>query len=153
MKSLIFRSVLLLALVASLPAQERLTFCELVRNPAKYSGHEVTVRASYYYGLEWQELYCLDCQELDKAWFEIPLNLDDASVRALRRAPEGAGIVNLTVRGVFYSGGHFGHENMWHYEFVAKQITDVVVVVKGLPISDKKKAAERRSACGGTDPR
>jgi hypothetical protein len=145
---------LFLIVTASLPLQggeAHLTFCDLVRNPTKYNGHEVTVRASYNYGFEWQELYCLDCLELGRAWLEIPENLDAASEKALKRMPKAAGIVNLTVRGVFYSGGHdYFH---YRYKFVATEISDVVVVVKGERVSDKKKAAERRLACGGSDPR
>ncbi len=36
---------------------------------------EVNVRATYRYGFEWQELYCLDCKDKGKAWLEVPLDL------------------------------------------------------------------------------
>jgi hypothetical protein len=66
-------------------SQDSVTFCDLVRNPDKYDGHEVSVRATYRYGFEWQELYCLDCKDKGKAWLEAPFDLDDAAIRPLRR--------------------------------------------------------------------
>ena len=70
---------------------------------------------------------------------------------ALRK---GAGIVNLTLQGVFVSGNHhFGHMGMYPYKFVVHKITDVAVVSKGMkPIADEEKA-EKQWACGGTDPK
>lgn len=37
------------------------TFCDLLRNAEKYNGKEVTVRATWRYGFEWSQFYCLDC--------------------------------------------------------------------------------------------
>ena len=64
---------------------DSVTFCDLVRNPDKYDGQEVSVRATYRYGFEWQELYCLDCKDKGKAWLEVPFDLDDAAIWPLRR--------------------------------------------------------------------
>ena len=135
-------------------SQSAVTFCDLVRNPDKYNGQDVSVRATYRYGFEWQELYCLDCKDKGKAWLEVPFDLDDPAIRPLRRAPKGAGIVNLTLQGVFVSGNHyFGHMGMYPYKFVVHKITDVAVVSKGMkPIADEEKA-EKQWACGGTDPK
>src|SRR6266705_1777133 len=107
--------VIVLGFFLSVSARPELqvTFCELVRNPELYDGKEATVRVTYKYGFEWQMLYCLDCLDKGKAWLEFPIDLDDASVNALKRAPKGAGTVNLTVHGVFMSGAHYGHENMY----------------------------------------
>lgn len=103
-------------------SQNAVTFCDLVRNPDKYNGQEVRVRATYRYGFEWQELYCLDCKDKGKAWLEVPFDLDDAAIRPLRRAPKGAGIVNLTLQGVFVSGNHhFGHMGMYHLQVRCQQ--------------------------------
>ena len=67
--------------------QSPLTFCDLVRNPEKYNGEEITVRATYRYGFEWSQLYCLDCAKKGKAWLDTGF-LDDASARSLKRAPK-----------------------------------------------------------------
>lgn len=147
-------SIVLLVLIGSSSSQNSVTFCDLVRNPDKYNGQEVVVRATYRYGYEWQQLYCLDCKDKGKAWLEVPFALDDAAIRPLKRAPKGAGIVNLTVQATFVSGGHhFGHMGMYPFELVARKITDVAVVSKGMkPLAEEEKA-EKQWACGGTNPK
>lgn len=134
-------------------AEPPTTFCELLRNPGKYSGKEVTVRATWKYGYEWSQLYCLDCLDKGKAWLEIPGDINDASIKALRRAPKDAGIVNITVRGTFMSGSHFGHLNGYPYQIVVRQVTDVAVVLKGMKSPEQEKEAEKRWACGGANPK
>src|SRR5437867_2979135 len=81
--------VIVLGFFLSVSARPELqvTFCELVRNPELYNGKEATVRVTYKYGFEWQMLYCLDCLDKGKAWLEFPIDLDDASVNALKRHP------------------------------------------------------------------
>jgi len=131
----------------------RISFCDLVRNPGKVNGKEVTIRATHRYGFEWEELYCLDCLDKGKAWLEIPADIDDASQKALKRAPKGAGIINLTVSGTFMSGSTYGHLNGYRYKFVAKKITDVSVILKGMKSPAEEKEAEKHWACGGTNPK
>jgi len=126
--------------------QSSVTFCDLVRNAEKYNGAEVRVRATYKYGFEWSQLYCLDCAEKGKVWLQIPTDLHDSSERSLRRLPEGAGIVNLTVQGVFFSGNTYGHENGYRYQIVADKISDVKVIQKGM--KSAKEEEELRNILG-----
>jgi hypothetical protein len=93
------------------------------------------------------------CAEKGKAWLEIPFDLDDNSAKSLKRAPKGAGIVNLTVQGVFHSGGHFGHLNGYRYEIVAHRISDVAVILKGMKSPAEEQKAEKQWGCGGTNPK
>jgi hypothetical protein len=143
--------VCLLAITAQ--SQTAVSFCDLVRNPEQYDGKTVTVRATYKYGFEWQQFYCLDCLDRGKAWLELPDDLDQVSSKALKRAPKGAGIVNLTAEGVFMGRGNFGHMNGYHYKFVAHQVRDVVVVLKGMKRPAEEEKAQKRWACGGTNPK
>ncbi|HKV60592.1 MAG TPA: hypothetical protein VJO16_01655 [Candidatus Acidoferrum sp.] len=129
------------------------SFCDLVRNPERFNAKEVTIRATYRYGFEWEELYCLDCLDKGKAWLEIPADIDDASRKALKRAPKGAGIVDLTVIGTFMSGNTYGHSNGYQHKFVAKEISDVAVIVKGMKSPAEEKQGEKQWACGGTNPK
>jgi hypothetical protein len=131
----------------------KVSFCDLVQNPEKFNGKEVTVRATYRYGFEWEQLYCLDCLDKGKAWLEIPADIDDASEKAMKQAPKGAGIVNLTIQGTFMSGGTYGHLNGYRYQFVAKEISNVAVVLKGMKSLAEEKEAEKQWACGGTNPK
>jgi hypothetical protein len=129
------------------------TFCELLRNPGKYDGKNVTVRATWRYGFEWSQFYCLDCLDKGKAWLQIPSDIDDASTTTLRAIPKGAGIVNVTVQGVFMSGSHFGHLNGYPYQIVARRISNVAIVLKGMKDPAKEAEAEKRWACGGSNPK
>jgi hypothetical protein len=96
--------ILLMFLGVTTHAQTTVKFCDLLRNPEKYGDQQVNVRASFRFGFEWQQLYCLDCIDKGKAWLELPNDLDDESERAFKKMPKGAGIVNLTVVGVFHFG-------------------------------------------------
>ena len=142
-----------LLLTASGSSETPLTFCDLLRNPDQYNGKEVTVRVTWRYGFEWSQLYCLDCSDKGRAWLDTSYDLDNASIKALRRTPKGAGIVNLTVEGVFMSGGHFGHLNGYPYQLVAHKVSHVAIVLRGMKGPAEEKEAETRWACGGTNPK
>lgn len=145
-------TIVLLILTGKVDPQAQVTFCDLVRNPAKYNGKEIRVRATYRYGFEWSELYCLDCLDRGKAWL-VPIAIDEGVERAFKRLPEGAGIVNLTVEGVFASGDTYGHQNGYRYQITPYKITDVKVVQKGMKSRTQEEKAEKQGACGGTNPK
>ena len=101
-----------------------MNFCDLLRNPERFNGKEVTVRATYRYGYEWSQLYCLKCANEGKVWLELPsaLDYDNNSQKALRKMPKGSGIVDVTVKGVFTSGATYGHGNMYRSQRRAVKI-------------------------------
>lgn len=134
--------------------KRNVTFCDLVRSPEKYSGRQVTVRATLAIGFEWSHLYCLECSDRGKIWLELPTNLDDdaTSRRAVKRIP-AAGIVNLTVTGRFERGGTYGHNNGYRYQITAEKVQDVAVLSKGLKGPEVERKIEQRFACGGTNPK
>lgn len=134
-------------------ADSRIAFCDLLHDPQAFNGKEVTVRATYRYGYEWSQLYCLDCLDKGRAWLSIPADVDEKTIKALKHAPKWAGTVNVTVHGVFMSGGTFGHLNGYRYQFVADSVTDVAIIVKGMKSLKEEEAAEKRWACGGTNPK
>jgi hypothetical protein len=129
------------------------SFCDLLQNPQKYEGKEVTVRATWRYGFESSELYCLDCHTTVKTWLEISGDLDDASAKAIKRTPKDFAIVNITVQGTFRSGGRYGHMDMYPNRFIARKVSDVKIVLKGLKSPEEMKEAEKRWACGGLNPK
>jgi len=145
--------IVFFVLTGRINPQSPVTFCDLVRNPDKYNGKEVIVRATYRYGFEWSELYCLDCLDQGKTWLDRTVDLEDTSARSLKKMPKGAGIVNLTVQGVFVSGGAFGHENGYHYKIVAHKISDVAVIQTGMKSQAEEERAEKHWACGGANPK
>jgi hypothetical protein len=118
-----------------------------------FNGKEFTIRATYRYGFEWQQLYCLACLDKGKAWLEISNDMDSASEKALKHAPKNAGIVNLTVTGIFMSGSTYGHLNGYRYKFVANKVRNISIVSRGMRSPAEERAAEERWACGGTNPK
>ncbi|HEY2823599.1 MAG TPA: hypothetical protein VGJ06_21315 [Candidatus Acidoferrum sp.] len=133
-------------------SQESVSFCDLLRNPEKYDGKEVIVRATWRYGFEWSQFYCIDCLPKQTTWLEISPDLDEKSSRVLRRRPK-SGIVNITVQGIFQSGGHFGHLNGYQNRFIAREVKDVVVVSSGMKSPENEQRVEKQWACGGTNPK
>ena len=138
--------------LGNLRAQVLLKFCDLLKNPEKYNGRKVTIRATYQYGYEWSYLYCLDCRD-QKVWLDIPVDLDDASQKALKHLPKEAGIVNATLYGVFIGPGSYGHLNGFRYRFTAEKVENVAVVYRRMGPIEKERAAEEQWACGGKDPK
>ena len=148
---LLIRIIVFFLLVDGNHSQAPVTFCDLLRSPDKYNGKEVRVRATYRYGFEWSELYCLDCLDKGKAWLDL-VAVGTTAEPAFRRLPKGAGIVNLTVEGVFVSGNTYGHQNGYRYQITPGKISDVKVVQKGGKSRTDEEKAEKRWACGGTIP-
>jgi hypothetical protein len=145
--------VTVLILIPSGYSEQRITFCELLKDPEKYSDKEVTVRATWRYGFEWSQFYCIDCSPKEMTWLEISPELDEASNRVLRQVPKGAGIVNITVQGTYKSGGHYGHMNAYPNQFTARRLSQVAIVSKGMKGLAEEQQAERRWACGGSNPK
>ncbi len=123
-------------------------YCALVENPEKYDGIEVTVRATYRYGFEWQEIFCVDCRDKGKTWLEIDDDLAPESIKILKRLPKDDGTVNALFTGIFQSSkGPYG-ANGYRFGFILKRITQVVFVSKNGGDPDQLPADARRKVCG-----
>jgi hypothetical protein len=133
-------------------SQDSISFCDLLRNPAKYDGKEVIVRATWRYGFEWSQFDCIDCSTKGMTWLEISPELDEKSSRVLKHIPK-AGIVNITVEGVFQSNGHFGHLNGYANQFIARRVSNVAIVSKGMKSLEDEQSAEKKWACRGKNPK
>jgi hypothetical protein len=145
--------IVLLFAARGVQPQSPISFCDLVRNPEKYKHKEVTIRATWRYGYEWSQLYCLECLDEGRAWLEMSPDLDDHSMRALKKLPKHAAIVNLTVHGIFMSGDTYGHQNGYRFMVVASKVSDIAVIQKGMKPPAQEQRAERHWACGGTNPK
>ena len=132
--------------------QSRIQLCDLLRNASQYNGREVTVRATLRYGFEWSDFLCISCSDMGLVWLSLPADMDDESERAFKRMPEGAGIVNVTVTGVFKSGSTYG-PNGYHYQLTARTIRDVAVLQSGMKKIEKESLTLQRYGCGGKSPK
>ena len=151
--NLLFRSITALCcmvLLASSAIAQATRLCELIRNPEKYNGKLVRVRATWVYGYEWSYLHCLDCDQ--PVWLDTS-ELDEKSEKTLRHKPKGAGNVNVDVEGVFQAGGTFGHQNGYKYQLTAHTVANPAVILKGMKTRDKVLEIERKFGCGGAKPR
>lgn len=148
-----FVLISLMLLSGAVQAQTAVKFCDLLRNPEKYRDQKVRVRATFRYGFEWQQLYCLDCLDKGRAWLELPDDMDDESDRVSKKMPKGAGIVNVTVVGIFHFGSSYGHLNGYRYELIAQELRDLAIIQKGMKDPATESKAEQQWACGGAKPK
>jgi len=103
-------------------------YCDLVSHPNKYDGKQVAVSASYRYGFEWQELFCLKCGGDGKTWLEFNEKTLDNTSRSLRKAPRNQGIINAVFYGTFGgTKGPYG-DGSYPYRFDVNFVRDVKVV-------------------------
>ena len=108
----------------------QVSYCDLIRNLKEYEHKRVAVSASYRYGFEWQELFCLGCRERGKTWLEVTEKNANAFRRALRKAPRDHGIINATFYGILDgSNGPYG-DGGYSYRFDVELVKDVEVVYR-----------------------
>src|SRR4030095_6354510 len=128
-----------------------LSFCDLVENANRYVGQKVQIQATYMYGFEVAELYCLRCVET-KVWVEF----DDAfekysnSRERNRIKPNGdvGRTVNISAVGVLYAGG-FGHLGVYPLKFVITSLKRADVIAnqelppQSLSVEQRKKLCKK----------
>lgn len=106
------------------------SFCDLIENAEKYKDKEVTVKATYKYGFEHAELYCLGCE--DQAWVEFDESFKNHSkskyLKKIKSNGDQGRTVNVEVVGTLFSGGGFGHLGFYPYLFVVKSLKNAEVV-------------------------
>jgi hypothetical protein len=100
------------------------SFCQLVARPGLYNGKEVVVQATYNGGNEWSVLSSPGCSsDRDLVWLEcsnervreeVKLGLSRESVT-----------FDLRVRGIFMSGGKYGHRGRYSYKIIANEVSKV----------------------------
>src|SRR5256885_250830 len=88
---------------------QNLSFCELVKNPAAFSGKQIRLRAIYRYAFESQRLEPPTCCPAPGAniWVEISTNLEGKALRLFRNFPKGHGLVLATFVGRFDTGDSY----------------------------------------------
>jgi hypothetical protein len=125
-------------------------YCDLVKNPEEYDGENVIIHATYRYGFEWQEMYCLGCATAPRTWLEIDSdNVTKKSRKALKRLPRDGATVNALFIGKFESsGGPFG-DGAYRFRFMVREVSQIELVTKssaaapGLPDEARKKVCSR----------
>lgn len=124
-------------------------YCDLVKNPEKYDGKEVAVRATYRYGFEWQEMFCLDCRDMGKTWLEIDEdNITKKSKKILKKFPKDDGTINALFTGTFDSSkGSYG-DGGYRFRFVLKEISQAKLLTKSGGDPKQLPDDTRKKVCG-----
>jgi hypothetical protein len=130
-------------------ADGMVAYCDLVTDPDKYDGKEVTVRATYRYGFEWQEVFCMECRKIAKTWLEFDGELNRESKARLKKFPRDQGTVNATFTGTFHSSkGPYG-DGGYRFQFDVRAISSVEVLSKQGWDPDHLPAESRKRVCNG----
>lgn len=126
-----------------------LSYCDLVQNPDRYSGQRVSFTATYRYGYEWQELYCLTCRDAGKTWLEFPQDPPKEMKKAFKGTPKGQGTLNANFKGVFQTNGSYG-DGSYKYQLALEHIADVQVISRSGGVPGVLPEPARRRVCGGS---
>jgi hypothetical protein len=131
-------------------SQAAIHLCDVLRQPEKYDGKQVTVRATYRSWFENSQLYCLACLDRGSLWLRA-LATDGEAVPGVRKllklARKGQmGVtINGTFTGTFHGPGRYGHLGISDYEIEVEEARELKlvqrtgVVPERLPEDVKKK--------------
>lgn len=123
---------------------ERVRFCDLLKDPGKFDGRAVTLKASYRYGFEWQELFCVSCKGAVRVWLNLGEEPSKALARELRRLPKHQGTVNGIFTGVFRGKASAYGNGGYRYQLDLSALTGVDVVSKSGAVPEVLPAADRK---------
>ncbi len=109
---------------------ERVSFCEMMRNPEQYYGKKVRIRARWCRGFERSYLYGRACNDIGShAWTRLAIADEDRASRKLldrlikARNRSFTSRADVTVVGELQEG-RFGHMNAYRYLFVISSIEE-----------------------------
>lgn len=127
------------------------SFVELLKHPSNFDGKRISVRATYRYGFEWQEVYCLSSRATAKVWLAIPPELPGSVQKALRRLPKHQGTVNATFTGVFHGARSAYGDGGYQYQLDLEKIEQVEIVSRSGAVAEALAANERSRVCQGKE--
>lgn len=142
-------SVFLLACVVPCRVMEaqqpqRVSFCDLIKEPGKFDGRVVELEASYRYGFEWQELFCSSCRGTPRVWLNLGEEPSKTLARELRRLPKHQGTINGTFKGVFRGKPSAYGDGGYKFQLDLSALTGVEVVSKSGAVPERLAVAERK---------
>jgi hypothetical protein len=107
-----------------------IAYCDIVKSANDYDNKSITVRASFRYGFEVQELFCTQCRKIGKTWVEFDEDNIKQINSALKKTPKNAGTINGVFSGTFRSlNGPYG-DGGYRFMFKVKVLEKVEVVSK-----------------------
>lgn len=137
---------LVLLVIVSISGQEKnqskeqiptVAFCDLLTNAEDFEGKTIRIKATYRYGFEVSELFCLDCRDKGLVYLGFEDDFDSitkSSVRKKVKWNERGRTVNVLAVGKFYSKGGYGHMGGSPYKFVAQYFEAADIILKDAPV-------------------
>ena len=129
---------------------EVVSFCVLMSDSEKYRDKEVRIKATYRYGFEIAELYCLGCDKTH-AWVELDEDYKEHSksryVRMIKSNGFQGRTVNVEVIGTLVSGSGFGHFGRLPFKFVVKSLVKAEIIADTGPEPHALSQKERKKLC------
>jgi hypothetical protein len=139
---------LLLACCCSAWGQDLpVSFGELIGRPKDFDGKRITVRATYRYGFEWQELYCMPSRRSARVWLAIPTDLPKQIQNTSKRLPKHQGTINAIFTGLFHGEPSAFGDGAYQYQLDLEKLDQVEVVSKSGAVPDALTPTERTRVC------
>jgi hypothetical protein len=116
---------------------QEVTYCQLARDPAAFSGKRIRVRAIYKYMFEMSRLSSPACcpERQVSIWVDFDEKLGGNSRKLFRRFPKGMGSVLATFAGRFEGGGPYG-DGGYRFKFTVDEIERLEARAKPSPGRD-----------------
>lgn len=124
-----------------------ISFGELISRPKDFDGKRITVRATYRYGFEWQELYCVPSRTTVKVWLAIPPELPKPVQKVLKRLPKHQGTVNATFTGLFHGERSAFGDGGYQFQLDLEKLDQVQIVSKSGAVPEALIPSEQARVC------
>lgn len=120
------------------PTIPTVKLCDLIRKPHLYGRQMVRVQGIYRYGLEWSELYCVECLTGGSVWVEFDVSLESRTKKKLIKRISGNGdlgrTVNVVFVGQYFTGNGYGHMSRYSAEFRVYSLEKAEILLNDSPI-------------------
>ena len=144
------RTLLIACCCATWGQDPPINFGELITRPKDFDGKRIKVRATYRYGFEWQELYCVPSRTIARVWLGIPPELPKPIQMALKRLPKNQGTVNATFTGLFHGVRSTFGDGGYQYRLDLEKLEEVQVISKNGAVPEALMPSERARVCQAT---
>jgi hypothetical protein len=144
------RALLMACCCATWSQGQSINFGELISRPKDFDGKRVTVRATYRYGFEWQELYCVPSRKTVKVWLAIPPELPKPVQQVLKRLPKHQGTVNATFTGLFHGERSAFGDGGYQFQLDLEKLDQVQIVSKSGAVPEALIPSEKTRVCQST---
>ncbi|MBI4751130.1 MAG: hypothetical protein HY774_21845 [Acidobacteria bacterium] len=112
--------------------------CDLIHKSRLYDQQMVRVQGIYRYGVEWSELYCLECLTGGSIWVEFNVSLESRTKKKLIKRVSGNEDLGRTVKVVFvgqyFTGRGYGHMSRHSAELKVYAIEKAEILLNDSPI-------------------